>query len=100
MRIEKFKVIQYIRELLIIIDKNMDNFPKKDIELKNIIRSNSYDLLEIAYEANTTQNIEYKKELLNRAVAKVKVIDFLLNLSFDKKIITEKRYYKFRKQNG
>lgn len=100
MRIEKFKVIQYIRELLIIIDKNMDNFPKKDIELKNRIRSNSYDLLEIAYEANTTQNIEYKKELLNRAVAKVKVIDFLLNLSFDKKIITEKRYYKFRKQNG
>ena len=100
MRIEKFKVIQYIRELLIIIDKNMDNFPKKDIGLKNRIRSNSYDLLEIAYEANTTQNIEYKKELLNRAVAKVKVIDFLLNLSFDKKIITEKRYYKFRKQNG
>lgn len=100
MRIEKFKVIQYIRELLIIIDKNMDNFPKKDIELKNRIRSNSYDLLEIVYEANTTQNIEYKKELLNRAVAKVKVIDFLLNLSFDKKIITEKRYYKFRKQNG
>ena len=100
MRIEKFKVIQYIRELLIIIDKNMDNFPKKDIELKNIIRSNSYDLLEIAYEANTTQNIEYKKELLNRAVAKVKVIDFLLYLSFDKKIITEKRYYKFREQNG
>ena len=100
MRIEKFKVIQYIRELLIIIDKNMDNFPKKDIELKNRIRSNSYDLLEIVYEANTTQNIEYKKELLNRAVAKVKVIDFLLNLSFDKKIITEKRYYKFREQNG
>lgn len=95
MRIEKFKVIQYIRELLIIIDKNMDNFPKKDIELKNIIRSNSYDLLEIAYEANTTQNIEYKKELLNRAVAKVKVIDFLLNLSFDKKLLQRKDIINF-----
>ncbi len=95
MRIEKFKVIQYIRELLIIIDKNMDNFPKKDIELKNRIRSNSYDLLEIAYEANTTQNIEYKKELLNRAVAKVKVIDFLLNLSFDKKLLQRKDIINF-----
>ncbi len=40
MKTEKFKVIQFIRELLIIIDKNMDNFPKKDIELKNRIRSN------------------------------------------------------------
>ena len=28
-------------------------------------------------------------------IAKIKIIDFLLNLSFDKKIITEKRYYKF-----
>ena len=33
---EKFKVIQFIRELLITIDKEMDNFPKKDIELKNV----------------------------------------------------------------
>lgn len=41
----------------------MDNFPKKDIELKNRIRTNSYDLLEIAYEANNTQDIKYKKKL-------------------------------------
>ena len=34
MKVEKFKIIQFIRELLVIIDKNMDNFPKKDIELK------------------------------------------------------------------
>ena len=37
---EKFKVIQFIRELIIYIDKNLDNFPKKDIELKNRIRIN------------------------------------------------------------
>ena len=37
MKIEKFKVINFIRELLIMIDKEMDNFPKKDIELKNRI---------------------------------------------------------------
>lgn len=95
MKEEKFKVLQFIRELLVLIDKQMDNFPKKDIELKNRIRSNSYDLLEIAYEANSSQDIEYKKKLLNKAISKVKVIDFLLNLSFDKEIINQKRYYKF-----
>ena len=58
---EKFKILQYIRDFLLIIDKNMDNFPKKDIELKNRIRCNTYDILEIAYEANTTTDIEYKK---------------------------------------
>lgn len=95
MKKEKFKVIQFIRELLIMIDSQMDNFPKKDIELKNRLRTNSYDLLEIAYEANGIQDVKLKKHLLNKSIAKVKVIDFLLNLSFDKRIINEKRYYKF-----
>ena len=77
------------------IEKEMINFPKKDIELKNRIRNNAYDILEIAYEANTAEEIEYKKMLLLKVIAKIKVIDFLLNMSYDKGIINEKRYYKF-----
>ena len=64
MREEKFKIINFIRELIINIDKNLDNFPKKDIELKNRLRNNSYDLLEIAYKANSTTFVEKKKEYL------------------------------------
>ena len=60
MKKEKFKVIDFIRELIVRIDKNLDNFPKKDIEIKNRLRNNCYDLLEVAYEANTTENIEKK----------------------------------------
>lgn len=77
------------------IDKDMDNFPKKDIELKNRIRNNSYDILEKAYIANTMVDIPNKKELLLEVIAKLKIIDFLLNISYDKKIITQKKYYKF-----
>ena len=72
MKTEKFKVIQFIRELLITIDKEMDNFPKKDIELKKRIRSNSYDLLEISYEANSIEDITEKKRLLIKRLSKVK----------------------------
>lgn len=95
MKTEEFKVLQFIREFILTIDKDMDNFPKKDIEIKNKIRMNSYDLLEIAYEANSTQDVEYKKKLLNRMIAKIKVLDFLVNMTYDKKVITEKKYYKF-----
>lgn len=95
MKIEKFKIIQFIRELLLLIDKEMDNFPKKDIELKSRIRANSFDILELAYEANNIAEKECKKNILQKIIAKIKVIDFLLNLSYDKKIITEKKYYKF-----
>ena len=64
MKEEKFKIIQYIRELILNIDNNLDNFPKKDIELKNRIRNSSYDLLEIAYEANTIREKDEKPKLI------------------------------------
>ena len=98
MKEEKFRVIQYIRELIINIDKNLDNFPKKDIELKNRIRTNSYDLLELVYEANSTREKERKLEILDKTIAKLKVIDFLINMCFDKQIINNKRYLKFGKR--
>ena len=95
MKEEKFKIIQYIRELIINIDNNLDNFPKKDIELKNRIRNISYDLLEIAYEANTIKEKDKKIELLYLLIAKLKVTDFLINMCYDKQIINQKRFLKF-----
>lgn len=92
---EKFKVIQFIRELIIYIDKSLENFSKKDIELKNRLRNNSYDLLELAYLANTTKNIDKKIGKLEEIISKIKVIDFLINLCYEKEIINGKRYLKF-----
>ena len=94
MKEEKFKVIQFIRDMILAIDKEMDNFPKKEIELKNRIRINTYDVLEIAYEANIIENIELKKQLICKMISKIKIIDFLLSVSYDKKLITQKKYVK------
>ena len=93
MKTEKFRVIQFIREFIVASDKVFENYPKSELELKNRLRNNTYDLLEIAYEANSINDIECKKELLFRIIAKIKVIDFLINLSYDKKLITQKKYY-------
>ena len=93
MKTEKFRVIQYIRELIITSDKVLENYPKSELELKNRIRNNSYDLLELAYEANSMKNTNHKKELIFRIIAKIKVIDFLFNLSYDKKLINQRKCY-------
>lgn len=93
MKEEKFKVINFIRDLVIYIDKYLENFPKKDIEIKNRIRNISYDLLEVAYRANITR--ENKEAYINDIIAKIKVLDFLLNLCYEKQIINTKRYVKF-----
>ena len=51
-------------------------------------------MLEQAYLANTTLDIELKKRLIEQIIAKIKVIDFLLNLSLDRELINGKRYIK------
>ena len=94
MKEEKFKVIQFIRQLILVVDKDLENFPKKDFEIKNRIRTSSYDLLELAYEANYTKDKEKREQLLTKVTAKIKIIDFLINLSFDKKLLTQKKYLK------
>lgn len=94
MKEEKFKIIQFIREFIVKIEKELSNFPKKDIEIKNRMRKNCYDLLEICYEANATRNIQKKIDLLEEAIAKVKVIDFLLNFSYEKTLISNKKILK------
>ena len=95
MKQEKFKIIQFIRELILHVDNQLENFSKKDIELKNRIRNLTYDLLELAYKANVTSDDNNKKKLLEEIVAKIKMLDFLLNLCYDKEIINGKRYLKF-----
>ncbi len=95
MKEEKFKVINFIRKLVLNLDSLLDNFPKKDIEIKNRLRNNSYDLLELAYQANMTVNKEKREEILDLTLAKVKIIDFLVNLCYDKQIINSKKYVKF-----
>lgn len=93
MKEEKFKVINFIRELVIYTDKYLENFPKKDIEIKSRIRNLSFDLLELSYKANFTK--ENKEIYIDDIITKIKVLDFLLNICYDKEIINIKRYTKF-----
>ena len=65
---------------------------------KEIINSME-EILELSYEANITSNIENKEILLEKIIAKIKVIDFLINLSYDKMIINNKKYIKFVEKN-
>ena len=72
----------------------LENFPKKDIEIKKRIKDISYELLELVYRANLLEEPKEKKNLLIKAIAKVKIIDFLINLSYDRELLPQKRYIK------
>lgn len=53
MKEEKFKVIKFSKELIIILDKELENVPKKDLEIKNTIKQKSFEMLELICYANT-----------------------------------------------
>lgn len=94
MREEKFKILQFIREFIVRVENELENFPKKDIEIKKRIKDISYELLELVYRANLLEEPKEKKNLLIKAIAKVKIIDFLINLSYDRELLPQKRYIK------
>lgn len=94
MKQEKFKVIDYIRIFIKAMSENLENFPKKEYEIKEKIKQNSYDILEIAYEANSSEDIKLKITLINKMLAKVKLIDFLLDLAVDMNLLPNKKYLK------
>ena len=94
MKEEKFKVIQKVREFIIYVDKDLENFPRKYYEIKTKIRQDSYEILEILYEANITYDKEERKRLLQKVVAKIKTIDFLIDFSREKELISNKKFLK------
>lgn len=95
MKEEKFKVINFIRELIVYIDKYLTNFPRKDIEIKNRIKNISFDMLELDYKANITNDEKDRNNYIEDIIVKVKILDFLLNMCYDKEIINMKKYLKF-----
>mgnify|MGYP001851843227 CR=1 FL=1 len=95
MKKEKFVVINCIRELILNIDKYLVNFPKRDIEIKQQISIISKEMLLLAYEANASENKEKRKDIQEKIIARLKYLDFLINLCYDKQIINGKRYLKF-----
>ena len=95
MKNEKFIIVNLIKELIMNVDKNLVNFPKKEIELKREIIISSYSLLRMAYEANTTTNLEKRIDLQENIVATIKYIDFFINVCYEKQIITSKKYLRF-----
>ncbi len=91
----KFILIENTKELIQYIDRQVVNFPNKEKELKQNLRNSSYELLLYAYEANLTESIDKKIDLQEKAISKIKMIDFLASECYDKQIINGKKYLRF-----
>ena len=68
------------------IFKITDNYPNKYMDLKSRIINTSFDILENIYIINNSSNYE---ECL---IPKIKMLDYMMYLSYKYNIITKKKY--------
>ena len=90
---DKFKIARYIKDFIIILDDYLVNYPKKYFELRNRLVNDSYELLELVYLANYMNGLE-RKNIQLKALMKINIIDFYIEESYKKRIISEKQSIK------
>ena len=90
---DKFTIAKHIKEFIILLDDYLINYPRKYYELRNRLVNDSYELLELVYTANYT-NVDKRKDIQIKTLMKVNLIDFYIEQSFKKRIISERQSIK------
>lgn len=86
---DKLQIITRIKKTIEYVDKSLDNYPHKHIELKNKISNDLNSMLEYCYIAN--QDIE-KSKYQKLSLVKLEMIDYYLKISYKKDLISKKKY--------
>lgn len=89
---DSLNIITELKKTILYLDKIVVNFPSNERVLKDKIREELYDLLEILYMANEFR--DKRKKYQFKAIVKIKMLDFYLKVSCDKKYISYKKYQK------
>lgn len=92
MKKDKFKIIEFMRKLIIYFDKILINFPKKELELKTILINELYYTLKLLYITNDMKKSDNKIDNKGQIISNIKFISFIIDRCYDKKIITNKEY--------
>ncbi len=84
-------IITNIKKTYLYFDKLLINYPTKELEIKIKIKELIYSLLELSYQANNEDRNEKRLYFQKEMITKIKLLDFMINTSYDKKAITKKQ---------
>ncbi len=83
---DRFLIVKRIKEFIFSIDNLIINLPRKEFIIKDRLLSDSFNVLELIYVANSNNSKEIKISILS----KISMIDFYLEYLYEKKIISKK----------
>lgn len=88
---DNFKIITNFKWLISYLDKIILNFPSNEKVLKDKISITLFDTLELIYYTN---EVDDRKNLQKKIIAKMKMIDYYFKISLNKRYISYKKYNK------
>lgn len=90
---ENMLIITKVKKTIEYLDKIIENFPNKETVLRNELNIKCYKLLETSYYAKHSID-ENKYQYQLDMIVCIKMIDYYLKRSMDKKIISYQKYTK------
>lgn len=85
---DRLLIVIKIKKTIEYVDKVLINYPKVEYTLKNNIINTFYLLLENIYRSNIYKDTLYMKE----SIVNIKMIEYYIKVSLDKKIISFKKF--------
>ena len=87
-----FILLNNTKKTIIYINKQLINYPKSELVLKENIERNMYEIIELIFSFNINDNIRIKNKYIKDLLIKLAMLDFYMNISYEKEIINKKRY--------
>lgn len=84
---EGFKLLSNLEKTINYINKELINYPKYDVILRNQIELTMYQMVEIIHSYRISTITKIKSKNLNDFIIKLSMLDYYMRISYEKKII-------------
>ena len=87
-----FALLNNTKKTIAFINKQLVNYPKSEVVLKQNIATNMYEIIELifSYSINDVERIKIK--FLKDLIIKLSMLDFYIATYFEKRIISKKKF--------
>lgn len=87
-----FALLNNIKKTIAYINKQLINYPKSEMVLKQNIEKNMYEIIELIFSYSINDIERVKIKYLKDLIIKLSMLDFYVATSFEKRIISKKKF--------
>lgn len=87
-----FALLNNSKKTIAYINKQLINYPKCEVVLKQNMEKNMYEIIELIFSYSISDIERIKIKYLKDLIIKLSMLDFYVATSFEKRIISKKKF--------